>query len=152
MTLNITSSQISILNASGQEKFNSSQSLVFRKAYYSATGLAIGASNPLRIINGITALGAGDFAVFYVTITAGNGNGSSALLNIKQPASGSVFLHQEITTTNSTSAVDFEYLSCAVDGTQLKFKTTRINFDGISITPLKTATITYELYVYSVTS
>ena len=152
MTLNVTGSQISILNASGQEKFNSSQSLVFRKAYYSASGLAVGNGNAFRIVNGITALGAGDFAVFYVTITAGNGNGSSAMLNIKQPASGSVFLHQEITTSNNTSAVEFEYLSCVVEGTQLKFKTTRINYDGIATVPAKTATITYELYVYSVTS
>lgn len=152
MTLNITSSQIKILNASGAEKFNSSQSLVFRKAYYSGFGLPVGANYPLFVVNNITPLVAGDFPVFYITITAGTGNGAQALLNIKQPASGSVFLHQNIVTSNSTSTVEFEYFSCMVVGSQIRFKSTRINHDGTVEAPNTIATLKYELYVYSVTT
>tara|TARA_B100001059_G_C17814635_1_gene574371 strand:- start:234 stop:695 length:462 start_codon:yes stop_codon:yes gene_type:complete len=153
MTLQVSASQISINNATGQEKFNSGQSLVFRKAFASGSGVTLNASTQRVIyVNQISQLVAGDFPVFYITITSATGNGASSMLNIKQPASGSVFLHQSISTSNSTSTVEFEYFSCRTIGADVDFKATRHNENGRPVNIQTSVTFNWELYVYSVTS
>ena len=153
MTLQVTANKIAINNASGQEKFNSSQSLVFKKVFVSGSSVTLNSSAPTRLIGSqlSAALSGGDFPVFYITITSATGNGASSLLNIKQPASGSVFMHQSIVTSNNTSTVEFEYFSCRTQGTDIKFVATRTKHDGQPMNIATSVTFNWELYVYSVT-
>lgn len=154
MTLQVTSNQIAINNAAGVQKFNSSQSLVFRKAVVSGSAVTLNASAPATfVLNQLSApLSGGDFPVFYITITSATGNGALAMVNVKQPASGSVFMEQSIVTASSTSTVEFEYFSCRTRDRHVQFQATRTKFDGQPEAVLTSVTFNWELYVYSVTT
>jgi|TARA_R110000823_G_scaffold283371_3_gene401566 hypothetical protein len=157
MTLNITSSAIKIKNATGSDKVDfSSEDLVYKVSSYSGTiSLTQTASNQSV---SISALGADDFAVSYVTITAAVGNGATPLVNMRIPASGAVYHHCRVATSGTTAFVESAWFSLVVVEDQIRFRAMKVDSYGVITEGFTTTdangsilgsvTFDYEVFVY----
>lgn len=148
MTLNVSSSAITIKNSSGTEKVNfSTQELVHKIASYSGN-VTFSWSN-FQQYRSITPLGENDFAVTYITITSSTGNGASPLIGMRIPASGGTYLHTEITNSGQTVFVRSYWISIAVIDDQIVFATATVGPNGDrSISNGQYATFGYEVFIY----
>jgi len=149
MTLNVSSSAITIKNSSGTEKVNfSTQELVHKVASYTGTTTFSSSSNTQQY-RSITPLEENDFAVTYITITSSTGNGATPLIGMRIPASGGTYLHTEITNSGQTVFVRSYWISIAVIDDQIVFATATVGPNGDrSIRSGQYATFNYEVFVY----
>ena len=149
MTLNVSSSAITIKNSSGTEKVNfSTQELVHKIASYSGN-VTFSSSTNSEQYRSITPLEANDFAVTYITITSSDGNGATPLVGMRIPASGGTYLHTEIANSGQSVFVSSYWLSIAVIDDQIAFSTCTVNGSGaISVSPFKAIAFGYEVFIY----
>jgi len=149
MTLNVSSSAITIKNSSGTEKVNfSTQELVYKVASYSGN-VTFSSSTNAQQYRSITPLEENEFAVTYITITSSDGNGATPLIGMRIPASGGTYLHTNITNSGQTVFVASNWLSIAVIDDQISFSTCGVtSWGAFNASSSRSIAFGYEVFIY----
>jgi len=151
MTLNVTPSQIQIKNSLGQVKFDSTNKLIWQRKPIQTGSFTIypGADSPASVP--FTRLGANEFLIISVIITACNGvlEGVTNLINKELPANGSILIDFDGRGINQQPAADSEHLSIDLVDDTLMFKTIRFNYNGNIQNGTRTVSLIYKARVWS---
>lgn len=149
MTLKITSNKIIIENNVGQTKFDSSNHLLYKKAY--ATG-SISLNSGTTSVNrslGFTVDGSTIYSI-HITMTACSGSIGSSLINVKVPLSGAMPIHWEGYVSGNVPAASQENLEVCVDAGFLKAQTIFYAGNNTSLPSFgsQSLSFTYEVNAY----
>jgi hypothetical protein len=151
MTLNVTSGEIQIKNASGQVKFNANNKLIWQKLYQTGTVTITGGKTIVSVANNPNGMGANEFSLISVTMTSATGDSRlvNTFLNKEIKADGSFIVDFYGRNSSNNAAADTEQLSIAYIGTNLIFNKIRFYDDGQFFDGTTTITLNYKLRVWS---
>jgi hypothetical protein len=148
MTIVVSGSSIKINNASGIEKFNSNNKLVYQRFYQKAqTTISPGG----RMIPIFTVLGTNEFLVLTIKITSSSGQAdlNAALINREIPVTGPILIDFFGRNVDNQAAVDSEVLGIDCIADYLFFRPYRRTNTG-DITPGQvTLTLEYTARIWS---
>jgi hypothetical protein len=144
MSLSTSPSLIEIKNSSNVTKFNSSNKLIFLKAYQSGTVTLAGSDLWIPF----TTLGSSEFLQLNVTPTWTDGNGLSDLLNNSIPANGTLLTNFYGRNFESTAGGDSDYMGINIISNYLVFRAGKINALNRHSSSTITTVMDYKAYIY----
>ena len=154
MSLFMQSGAINIQNASNQTKFTSNNRLVFQKAFQTGSVYVgpNGAIVPFLQDGGSAVVPApNDFLILTIKITSSSGLSllTNSFLNKEMPGNKAIIVDIDARALNQAAAVDQETFSGSLCGSDLHFRTIRMNYNGIYTTPTTGITLTYKARLIS---
>lgn len=159
MTLEVTPSLIKINNASGVEKFNSSQRLLYQTGYATGSGISLNSNiQRTRVQHGLTIDETRDIVAAYVTLTSAGGAIGSSLVGLRQPAQGMIPIDFYARNVSNKPAIDSSWITLYVSPRDVFFYGGWMSYaDNMWGTlhpePINySITLNWEIFVYNYTS
>jgi hypothetical protein len=147
MSIIINPSGITIQNRAGQEKFNSSNKLLYQKTYQTGSVSCSGAS----VYVSFPRLVAQDFLVLSIRINSASGQADfiNTIINKEIPANGGVIVDFFGREDNRKAAADSEILGVDTISDYLIFKTVRYTSKSWITPGTTTVNLTYFARIWS---